>query len=326
MVTTKQAAPRCRRPSAGCSCAQRARTQAVPRPFSRRLSTAAVLLLLLGVVAQQQQLVPGVDAASSTSAGALERRRTPAKRSYDTHAYYVMETSAGASLDEAESWAARLGAELVEQVGELQDHWLVRAQFSERLVKRDAVPASAAAASRGIANADADGGGGGGGDADAVMERYRALAAPYDWRMASMPKYNSHQHDLLAKLTSRSQQQQHPRARSGYGSDIVSLERQVIKQRVKRQLPAPNPADPTGQNGNAGGASTYLADLASRFSILDPLWPKQWHLANDRIKENSINVTGVWDLGITGKGVKVAIVDDGLDSESGRPGRKCCLT
>jgi kexin len=33
------------------------------------------------------------------------------------------------------------------------------------------------------------------------------------------------------------------------------------------------------------------------------------------MRENSINVTGVWDQGVTGAGVKVAIVDDGLDSK-----------
>jgi kexin len=34
------------------------------------------------------------------------------------------------------------------------------------------------------------------------------------------------------------------------------------------------------------------------------------------MEENSINVTGVWDEGVFGKGVNVAIVDDGLDMHS----------
>ena len=53
----------------------------------------------------------------------------PTKPSYDTHNYYVLahnsqlDSSSGASLADV---TAALGVELVEQVGELQDHWLVR--------------------------------------------------------------------------------------------------------------------------------------------------------------------------------------------------------
>ena len=53
----------------------------------------------------------------------------PTKPSYDTHNYYVLahnsqlDSSSGASLADV---TTALGVELVEQVGELQDHWLVR--------------------------------------------------------------------------------------------------------------------------------------------------------------------------------------------------------
>jgi kexin len=53
----------------------------------------------------------------------------PTKPSYDTHNYYVLahnsqlESTSGASLADV---TAALGVELVEQVGQLQDHWLVR--------------------------------------------------------------------------------------------------------------------------------------------------------------------------------------------------------
>ncbi|PCH37898.1 hypothetical protein WOLCODRAFT_135908 [Wolfiporia cocos MD-104 SS10] len=51
---------------------------------------------------------------------------TPAKRSYSTHDYYVLEHDplAGASLAEC---AGALGVEVVELAGALQNHWLVRA-------------------------------------------------------------------------------------------------------------------------------------------------------------------------------------------------------
>lgn len=204
-------------------------------------------------------------------------RKQPAKRSYDTHAYYVLELAEGSDASQAASLASQLGAELVEQVGELRDHWLLRAEHQDlALARRD------------------------GDEEDAVLRRYQALQH-IDWRLPS----GSHR-ELLSKLTSRSPS----------SASIVSLEKQVVKKRVKRQLlPVIPPGTINGQPQTAqGGVSAYLSDLAERFSILDPLWPKQWHLANDQMRDNSINVTGVWDQGVTGKGVRVAIVDDGLDS------------
>ena len=55
--------------------------------------------------------------------------------------------------------------------------------------------------------------------------------------------------------------------------------------------------------------------VAERLDIHDPLFPEQWHLINTQYPEHSMNVTGLWDLGFTGKGVISALVDDGLDYE-----------
>uniref|UniRef100_A0A3Q4BTY4 P/Homo B domain-containing protein n=1 Tax=Mola mola TaxID=94237 RepID=A0A3Q4BTY4_MOLML len=45
----------------------------------------------------------------------------------------------------------------------------------------------------------------------------------------------------------------------------------------------------------------------------DPRYPKQWHLHNDLNKGMDINVTGVWERNITGQGVTVVVVDDGVE-------------
>ncbi|KAM6959275.1 LOW QUALITY PROTEIN: proprotein convertase subtilisin/kexin type 7 [Aplochiton taeniatus] len=45
----------------------------------------------------------------------------------------------------------------------------------------------------------------------------------------------------------------------------------------------------------------------------DPRYPKQWHLHNDLCVGMDINVTGVWEQGITGVGVTVVVVDDGVE-------------
>jgi len=65
---------------------------------------------------------------------------TPAKRHYSTHDYYVLEHNplAGASLADC---VRALGVEIVEQAGELHNHWLVRApKPSSSLGKRRADP------------------------------------------------------------------------------------------------------------------------------------------------------------------------------------------
>lgn len=62
---------------------------------------------------------------------------SPKKPCYDTHNYYVLghNPQLGASLDDV---TVALGVELVEQVGELQDHWLVRqSKHKGDIVPRD---------------------------------------------------------------------------------------------------------------------------------------------------------------------------------------------
>ncbi|XP_049334610.1 proprotein convertase subtilisin/kexin type 7 isoform X1 [Astyanax mexicanus] len=44
----------------------------------------------------------------------------------------------------------------------------------------------------------------------------------------------------------------------------------------------------------------------------DPKYPSQWHLHNDVQRGMDINVTGVWEHNITGAGVTVVVVDDGV--------------
>uniref|UniRef100_UPI00398E5F34 proprotein convertase subtilisin/kexin type 7-like n=1 Tax=Pristiophorus japonicus TaxID=55135 RepID=UPI00398E5F34 len=45
----------------------------------------------------------------------------------------------------------------------------------------------------------------------------------------------------------------------------------------------------------------------------DPKYPLQWHLHNRRKHGMDINVTGVWERNVTGEGVTVVVVDDGVE-------------
>jgi kexin len=84
------------------------------------------------------------------------------------------------------------------------------------------------------------------------------------------------------------------------------LEKQVPRQRVKRASP------PVPSEFNASSS----AEVAKHFDIQDPLFEKQWHLVNEEFPEHSMNVSGVWEMGITGEGIISALVDDGLDYTS----------
>ncbi|KAF8599032.1 hypothetical protein BDV93DRAFT_609480 [Ceratobasidium sp. AG-I] len=159
----------------------------------------------------------------------LESTAKPARRTYTTHTYYVLHHDPS-SADVA-SVAASLGAEVVEQVGELEHHWLLRAPK----------------------------------DSDRVLHK-----------------------------------------RQTYSRGVRSLEPQVLRQRTKRgaipHLPRAN-------------FSTFQ-QVSDALDIRDPSFNQQWHLLNTISPGNDLNVSGVWNMGITGKGINAAIVDDGLDYES----------
>ncbi|KAJ2552610.1 pheromone processing endoprotease [Coemansia sp. RSA 1933] len=68
--------------------------------------------------------------------------------------------------------------------------------------------------------------------------------------------------------------------------------------------------------GPAGFGDGGTEDRTAWREITDPLFSKQWHLVNIDDPGNDINVTHVWRSGVTGAGVTVALIDDGLDYSS----------
>jgi kexin len=87
------------------------------------------------------------------------------------------------------------------------------------------------------------------------------------------------------------------------------LEKQKLRRRVKRD------SSLVERQVEDGPVSASRA-VANRLGIRDPIFSQQWHIVNDYDGKHMMNVTGVWEMGITGEGVISAMVDDGLDFES----------
>lgn len=167
----------------------------------------------------------------------------PAKRDHVTFDYFLLDHRPGPSAPSVAECAAELGhgVQLVGQVGELSDAWLLRA-----------------------------------------------------------PKH-SHPH-VVARYNALRTQPRDDRARR-FLAAVNLLEHQLPRQRAKR---APPPVTP----------DTSAAAIGARLGFADPLFTQQWHIVNEEFPQHSMNVTGLWELGITGKGVIASLVDDGLDYES----------
>lgn len=183
----------------------------------------------------------------------------PSARSYDTHHYFSLETDPSASVESASRLASSLGAQLIERIGELDGHWLVRCDKGS--------------AQNGNRKRDTEGG------YQDVIERWQGMK----------------------------------RKRSGDAGAIKDVRHLPVRKRSKRQFEAETSSNQTWLPRDSMQELTYAQ---SSLSLADPLLPKQWHLINTVMPDVELNVTGLWGQDINGKGVKIAIIDDGLDMHS----------
>lgn len=143
--------------------------------------------------------------------------------------------------------------ELVEQIGELEGHWLVR------------IPGYTPHNSTNIAS-------------DSTVKKW------HDIRRRSKRDGNSH---------------------------LRTFTPLTLRQRAKRDSSHIAPRHPLFQRDDE-----ELIYAQTDLGIADPMLEQQWHLINREMKDVELNVTGLWARGITGTGVKVALIDDGLDMNS----------
>ncbi|MEQ2232986.1 Neuroendocrine convertase 2 [Ilyodon furcidens] len=87
-----------------------------------------------------------------------------------------------------------------------------------------------------------------------------------------------------------------------------------VKQRLQKDRRVKNVFEQGGFNRQKRGYRN-INDIEVNMS--DPLFTKQWYLINtgqaDGTPGLDLNVAEAWELGYTGKGVTIAIMDDGID-------------
>ncbi|KAK9728510.1 pheromone processing endoprotease, variant 2 [Basidiobolus ranarum] len=87
---------------------------------------------------------------------------------------------------------------------------------------------------------------------------------------------------------------------------IKHIYKESLRKRTKR---APIPP----QKNHTDSQVHQVFDIAE---LKDPGFPKQWHLHNEDNVGNDLNILKVWQQGIFGNNVVVALLDDGLDMNS----------
>lgn len=105
---------------------------------------------------------------------------------------------------------------------------------------------------------------------------------------------------------------------------VLLNQKQLRRQRLFKREALPPPAaqnfDPqarAAQDDKIVDSNVQKGlDIAKSLGIADPIFADQWHLYNAAQIGHDINVTGVWQQGITGKNSTTCIVDDGLDLDS----------
>jgi kexin len=185
--------------------------------------------------------------------------RQPQPRTYDTHAYYTLELAPFLSITHAQDIASQLGVEVVEPLGELEGHWIVRAAGKtqdHQLYARSSLVES-----------------------DPVVRRWKDLTQQ-SRRSLKQPKH------------------------------LRSLTPHTLKQRAKR---APHALEGRGMYPRDDTEFRFAQD---EIGLMDPMLNQQWHLINQEMVDVDLNVTGLWSQGVTGKGIRIGIIDDGLDMES----------
>ncbi|KAK9472808.1 peptidase S8/S53 domain-containing protein [Dipodascopsis tothii] len=137
----------------------------------------------------------------------------------------------------------------------------------------------------------------------ALPPRLAQYAAAHGLRFEE-PLGSLENHYLFSAPKARSGHLQKRMAAAAADEGVLYVEHVRAKRLHKRAAP---PMD---------SGFARIGELRKELAIADPEFDKQWHLYNPLQRHHDINVTGVWEQNVTGQGIVVAIVDDGLDLNS----------
>lgn len=200
-------------------------------------------------------------------------------RNHDTHDYYALHLQPHASPQKV---AAALGLDYEGKLGELPDHHT----FSSPRHREHG--------------------------ADDILEDLRKRRRRRDltgsgvleeilWSQKQKTKRRMEKRSVLPPLPDR-------------GAPIIGAAVEEIKPSKAASAPGvPEQPEQPVANPEAVAARE---DLTRKLSIEDPIFDEQWHLFNTMQLGHDINVTGVWQQGITGEGATAVMVDDGIDMYS----------
>ncbi|KAF9922407.1 pheromone processing endoprotease [Linnemannia zychae] len=213
---------------------------------------------------------------------------------YDTsnHHYYTVKIN-NLDVTSPQEIARHLGVEYVGQVGELKQYHLFSYAKTSHEKRADIMGSEWDRRSLNTTS-------------DIVLERYQKLreSKAFHRELLRRSQPLSKRGEIAQERTLPTAMDLHP---------LGPIDKQVLRQRVKRQLVV----DMSRRDDeHVVGEDQPLDGVAAHFAIKDPGFRYQWHLHNTLQPGNDINVTGVWDQGITGKGAIVSIIDDGLDANS----------
>ncbi|KAF9299948.1 pheromone processing endoprotease [Mortierella antarctica] len=210
--------------------------------------------------------------------------RPPLPQDHDNHHYYTVKINDPAATSPQEI-ARHLGVQYIGQVGELQSYHLF--SYPKADVEKRSLAMSSPLEERASGQTEQH---------DMVVKRYEQFKAS-----SLFTRHLQRKRSLSGEISSAAADA-HP---------LGDINRQVLRQRVKRAM-----IPQEKRQENIEGEKQPADGVAAHFQIKDPGFQYQWHLHNTRQPGHDINVTGVWENQITGKGAIVGIIDDGLDANS----------
>lgn len=165
---------------------------------------------------------------------------------------------------------------------------------------------------------------------ESVKQVARSLGATYEGPVGEL----AHYHWISIPMSSLPKRGQDYSLIERFHSQPSTIHKRIVDS-IQPQTPArrlykraPPPYDPvienTSEEYKLNGGPIQLPPLSQEdgyqrikdlLDIHDPGFDNQWHLINTVDIGHDINVTGVWSQGITGKGINVAILDDGIEFE-----------